>query len=51
MDDINLAKLWTDYPLVGEWFRNIKDTSAFEKTYYFGSLLTEKYPHLKRKRR
>jgi len=50
MDDINLAKLWTDYPLVEEWFRNIKDTGAFEKTYYFGSLLTEKYPHLKRKR-
>ncbi|MEK9568888.1 MAG: glutathione S-transferase N-terminal domain-containing protein [Paracoccaceae bacterium] len=50
MDDINLAKLWADYPLVEEWFRNIKDTSAFEKTYYFGSLLTEKYPHLKRKR-
>ena len=47
MDDINLSNLWDDFPLIKEWISNIRRTESFQKTYYFGSLLTEKYPHLK----
>ncbi len=46
MDDINLGHLWQEQPVVQEWLERIKATAAFKKTYYHGSLLTEKYPHL-----
>ncbi|MEM7693118.1 MAG: glutathione S-transferase family protein [Pseudomonadota bacterium] len=46
MDDINLHTMWDDYPAVGNWLRAIKETPQFSTTYYHGSLLTEKYPHL-----
>ncbi len=46
MDDINLDHMWTDKPLVGAWLEAIRATSPFRPTYYHGSLLTEKYPHL-----
>ena len=48
MDDINLSELWEDFPLIENWLTNIKKTHSFQQTYYFGSLLTEKYPHLKK---
>ena len=48
MDDINLSELWKDFPLIENWLTNIKKTHSFQQTYYFGSLLTEKYPHLKK---
>ncbi|MEM1377162.1 MAG: glutathione S-transferase family protein [Pseudomonadota bacterium] len=46
MDDINLHTMWDEHPAVGEWLQRIKATPHFAKTYYHGSLLTEKYPHL-----
>jgi len=48
MDDINLSELWKDFPLIENWLTKIKKTHSFQQTYYFGSLLTEKYPHLKK---
>ena len=46
MDDINLHGYWDDKPAIAEWLDKIRDHSAFKPTYYHGSLLTEKYPHL-----
>jgi len=46
MDDINLGHLWADAPQIDLWLRDIKASGAFAQTYYHGSLLTEKYPHL-----
>ncbi len=46
MDDINLEHIWADFPQIGEWLDHIRATSPFSATYYHGSLLTEKYPHL-----
>jgi hypothetical protein len=51
MDDINLSELWKEFPLIKNWLKNIKETHSFQQTYYFGSLLTEKYPHLKNMRK
>lgn len=47
MDDIRLAQLWADRPAVGAWLAAIRAQPAFRPTYYPGSLLTEKYPHLR----
>ena len=47
LDDINLAHFWDDKPAIAEWFERIKAHPAFAPTYYFGALLTEKYPHLR----
>lgn len=46
MDDIDLGHLWADMPEIGAWFDRIRGTAPFRPTYYHGSLLTEKYPHL-----
>ena len=46
MDDINLHDAWADKPAVARWFEAIRAHPAFQPTYYHGSLLTEKYPHL-----
>ncbi|CAN7690943.1 glutathione S-transferase family protein [Phyllobacterium sp. LjRoot231] len=46
MDDINLGRMWDEVPKIGAWLERIKATIPFRKTYYHGSLLTEKYPHL-----
>jgi glutathione S-transferase len=48
MDDLNMAE-WQDLPRVVTWFDNIRAHSAFAPTYYSGSLLSEKFPHLKKK--
>lgn len=50
MDDINLHEAWADKPAVGRWLDAIRGHEAFKPTYYHGSLLTEKYPHLARLR-
>ncbi|MBK5961859.1 glutathione S-transferase [Rhodoplanes elegans] len=47
MDDIRLAHLWDTRPAVGAWLDAIRAQPAFQPTYYTGSLLTEKYPHLR----
>lgn len=46
MDDLNLNLNWADKPAVARWLDAIRAHPAFKPTYYFGSLLTEKYPHL-----
>ena len=47
MDDVNLASMWADKPAVARWLDAIRAHSAYAPTYYFGSLLTEKYPELR----
>ncbi len=44
--DINLDAGWDDKPAVSRWLELIRAQPAFKPTYYHGSLLTEKYPHL-----
>ena len=51
MDDLNLAAGWDDKPAVAKWFEHIQAHPAYAPTYYHGSLLTEKYPHLAELRR
>lgn len=46
MDDINLDHMWANKLRVSEWLSEIRVQKAFKETYYHGSLLTEKYPHL-----
>lgn len=50
LDDIDMAHFWADKPMVGAWLEAIRATEPFTKTYYHGSLLTEKYPHLAKAR-
>jgi glutathione S-transferase len=47
MDDIRLHHVWSDLPAVMRWFEAIQADPAFAPTYYEGSLLTQKYPHLR----
>ena len=46
MADINMDDTWQDMPQIAIWLKNIQAHEAFQPTYYSGSLLTEKYPHL-----
>lgn len=46
LEDINLSEMWSDKPTVARWLEAIQTQPAFQPTYYHGSLLTEKYPHL-----
>ena len=46
MEDLGMAHMWADHPRVAEWLRLIKLRPAFEKTFYEGALLSEKYPVL-----
>jgi glutathione S-transferase len=48
MDDLGLAD-WQDLPRIVTWFDNIRAQPAFKPTYYAGSLLSEKFPHLRGK--
>jgi glutathione S-transferase len=48
MDDLGLAE-WQELPRVVTWFDNIRAHPAFKPTYYHGSLLSERFPHLKEK--
>jgi glutathione S-transferase len=50
MDDLNFAD-WQDLPRVIAWFGNIRAHSAFVPTYYDGSLLSQRFPHLKQNAR
>jgi glutathione S-transferase len=49
LDDVNLGGMWDDKPAIAEWFERMRAHPAFVQTYYFGALLTEKYPHLREK--
>ncbi len=50
MDDLNMAQ-WQDLPRVVTWFDNVRAHPAFAPTYYPGSLLSERFPHLKQQAR
>lgn len=46
MDDLGMPD-WQDLPRVKKWFDNIRAHPSFRPTYYEGSLLSEKFPHLR----
>ena len=48
MADLGRESDWADLPRVQRWFDNIRAHPAFAPTYYAGSLLSERFPHLKR---
>jgi glutathione S-transferase len=48
MHDLGLAD-WQDLPRIVTWFDNIRAQPAFAPTFYPGSLLSERFPHLKEK--
>ena len=50
MHDLGLPD-WQDLPRVVTWFDNIRAQPAFKPTYYQGSLLSERFPHLREKER
>jgi glutathione S-transferase len=49
MADLGLDTMWANKPLVARWYDEIHAQPAFKPTYYFGSLLTERFPHLREK--
>ena len=48
MHDLGSAD-WQDLPRIVRWFDNIRAQPAFNPTYYRGSLLSERFPHLREK--
>jgi len=46
MDDLGMPD-WQDLPRVKTWFDNIRAHPSFKPTFYEGSLLSEKFPHLR----
>jgi glutathione S-transferase len=49
MDDLGMSSQWRDLPGVVRWYENIRAHPAFKPTYYHGSLLSERFPHLREK--
>jgi glutathione S-transferase len=49
MADLGLATMWDTRPAIARWYEGIRAHSAFKPTYYPGSLLTERFPHLREK--
>jgi glutathione S-transferase len=49
MADLGQATAWKDMPRVSRWYDAIRAHPAFKPTYYAGSLLTERFPHLREK--
>ena len=47
MADLGLDTMWRDKPAIARWLEAIRAHPAYAPTYYFGSLLTEKFPQLK----
>jgi glutathione S-transferase len=47
MADLGLETMWHGKPRIARWLEAIRAHPAFKPTYYFGSLLTEKFPDLK----
>jgi glutathione S-transferase len=47
MADLGLDTMWQNKPTIARWYEAIRAHKAFKPTYYFGSLLTERFPHLK----
>jgi glutathione S-transferase len=49
MADLNLDAMWRGMPRIVRWYDEIRAQPAFKPTYYFGSLLTERFAHLRPK--
>jgi len=47
MADLGQETAWQDLPRVQHWYDVIRAHPAFRPTYYPGSLLTERFPHLR----
>jgi glutathione S-transferase len=50
MADLSLDSMWADKPAIARWYEAIRAHPAYAPTYYFGSLLTERFPHLRERR-
>jgi glutathione S-transferase len=48
MADLGRDTDWQDLPRVQRWYEAIRAQAAFVPTYYPGSLLTERFPHLRK---
>jgi len=48
IDDLGMPG-WRDLPRVATWFDNIRAHPAFKPTFYQGSLVSERFPHLREK--
>ena len=48
MHDLRMPD-WQDLPRIVTWFDNIRAHPAFQPTFYPGSLLSERFPHLREK--
>jgi glutathione S-transferase len=48
MADLARESDWADLPRVAKWYEMIRAEPAFKPTYYPGSLLTERFPHLRK---
>ncbi len=48
MADLGQDGAWLDLPRVQRWYDAIRAYPAFAPTYYPGSLLTERFPHLRK---
>ncbi|HUC51213.1 MAG TPA: glutathione S-transferase family protein [Xanthobacteraceae bacterium] len=48
MADLGQDGAWQDLPRVTRWYEAIRSHPAFAPTYYPGSLLTERFPHLRK---
>jgi glutathione S-transferase len=51
MADLGQEAAWKDLPRVQRWYDAIRAHAAFKPTYYPGSLLTERFPHLRERAR
>jgi glutathione S-transferase len=51
MADLGREKDWADLPRVKAWYDAIRAHPAYKPTYYAGSLLTERFPHLREGRK
>jgi len=49
MADLGLDKMWAQMPTIGRWYDLIRAHPAFAPTYYPGSLLSERFPHLRKR--
>jgi glutathione S-transferase len=48
MADLGREDDWANLPRVAKWYELIRAQPAFKPTYYPGSLLTERFPHLRK---
>lgn len=46
LNDIGLSRLWADCDEVAEWYSRFLQRDALQRTFYFGSLLSEQYPDI-----